>query len=295
MKKTGLQRDSIIEWLNESAFEKVKFISPDFGAKPLDTFRDQNHNSFIYPGIAEQVSADIAYGISLGGSLPIVYGMSPFISARCFEQYKVLFGQTNQPICILPVGVGLGYDHNTLSHYSLDDIGLYSSVPGLKIFNPSDCNSAIDLVSQWINSPEQIVIRLERQEMPIDLLTLHNNLEPNEYGFNTSKSSSHLVISWGYLGNKLLESSIKKGFDILLFNKMYFEEDFSLESYISTYEKISIVEESYVNTGIGALILPYLIKMNSKIELKHIKSSISNLRAHRSTIWREFSLDKYLH
>ena len=133
-----LQRDSLINFLDKSNNEKIKFISPDFGAKPLDEFRLNKPDSFIYPGIAEQVSVDIAYGIALGKSLPILYGMSPFISARCYEQYKVLFGQTNLPLCIMPVGVGLGYDHNTLSHYSLDDIGLYSSIPGLQIYTPYD-------------------------------------------------------------------------------------------------------------------------------------------------------------
>ena len=54
----------------------------------------KNPNSFIYPGIAEQVSVDIAYGIALGKSLPILYGMSPFISARCYEQYKDIFGKS---------------------------------------------------------------------------------------------------------------------------------------------------------------------------------------------------------
>ena len=86
-----LQRDLIINSLIDYPSDNIKFISPDFGAKPLDEYRKKNKDSFIYPGIAEQLSADIAYGIALGKCLPIVYGMSPFISARCFEQYKVLF------------------------------------------------------------------------------------------------------------------------------------------------------------------------------------------------------------
>ena len=62
------KEDSIIKYLDKIKNEKIKFISPDFGAKPLDDFRINNSNSFIYPGIAEQVSVDIAYGISLGDS-----------------------------------------------------------------------------------------------------------------------------------------------------------------------------------------------------------------------------------
>ena len=50
--------------------------------------------------------------------------------ASSTSDFYQLFGQTSLPICILPVGVGLGYDHNTNSHYSLEDISLYSSVNG---------------------------------------------------------------------------------------------------------------------------------------------------------------------
>ena len=111
-----LQRDEIITLLDDQKNSDYYFISPDFGAKSLDKYRENNKENFIFTGIAEQVSVDLAYGISLASKFPIIYGMSPFISARCFEQYKVLFGQTSLPICILPVGVGLGYDHNTNSH-----------------------------------------------------------------------------------------------------------------------------------------------------------------------------------
>ena len=183
-----LQRDLIINSLIDYSSDKIKFISPDFGAKPLDEYRIKNKDSFIYPGIAEQLSADIAYGIALGEGLPIVYGMSPFISARCFEQYKVLFGQTDLPICIMPVGVGLGYDHNTLSHYSLDDIGLYSSVPGLKIYTPYDCDSANDILTNWIGSKNQIVLRLERQAMPKNIIeSTEEHLSVNHFGLITKE------------------------------------------------------------------------------------------------------------
>ena len=137
-----LQRDEIITLLDNKKDSNFYFISPDFGAKALDNYRKRNNDNFIFTGIAEQVSIDMAYGISLASKYPIIYGMSPFISARCYEQYKVLFGQTTLPICILPVGVGLGYDHNTNSHYSLEDISLYSSVNGLKIYTPVDCARA---------------------------------------------------------------------------------------------------------------------------------------------------------
>jgi len=292
MKNISLQRDSLIKHLDEINNEKIKFISPDFGAKPLDDFRINNSNSFIYPGIAEQVSVDIAYGISLGNSLPILYGMSPFISARCFEQYKVLFGQTDRPICILPVGVGLGYDHNTLSHYSLDDIGIYASIPGLDIITPYDSETAISYLDKWINSPNQIVLRLERQAMPYNILEFEINLEKNESGVITKRNSKDLIVSWGYLGVQLLNKIKEKDIDIFIFDKISTQISSDIIKVFEKYENIFITEESFPNTGLASILLPSLINLNCNITCRNIDSSIAGLRAHRSTVWKNFDLDK---
>ena len=287
-----LQRDSLINFLDKSSNEKIKFISPDFGAKPLDDLRLNKPESFIYPGIAEQVSVDIAYGVALGKYLPILYGMSPFISARCYEQYKVLFGQTRLPLCIMPVGVGLGYDHNTLSHYSLDDIGLYSSIPGLQIYTPYDSKTAITYLQNWLNSTSQIVLRLERQAMPFDIFDIDPKLEKNDFGIIRRKNSKNLIISWGYLGVHLLDIAKEKDVDIFIFDKMNLELPLKFLDFFNQYESITLSEESYLNTGLAAILNPFLSNLKTKIIFNHIDSSISDIRAHRTTVWKKFNLDK---
>ena len=292
MKNLALQRDSLIEFLNSNDYGEVKFISPDFGAKALDYLRINKPNSFVYPGIAEQVSVDIAYGIALGKSMPILYGMSPFISARCYEQYKVLFGQTNLPVCLLPVGVGLGYDHNTLSHYSLDDIGLYSSIPGMEIITPYDSKTAISYLQKWLSKPSQIVLRLERQPMPINILDQGDELERNALGLITKKNSNNLIISWGYLGVKMLEDSKRKDVDIFIVDKMTSNIPNEIIKIIQNYKTITITEESYINTGIAALFTNILSNLKSNVILRHVEASIADLRAHRETVWKKYNLNK---
>ena len=292
MKNLALQRDSLIEYLDSKNDDKVKFISPDFGAKPLDDYRVKNPNSFIYPGIAEQVSVDIAYGIALGKSLPILYGMSPFISARCYEQYKVLFGQTNLPVCLLPVGIGLGYDHNTLSHYSLDDIGLYSSIPGMQVYTPYDSATAIEYLENWLSNPYQMVLRLERQPMPFNILSKGDEMEKNELGIITKRNSNDLIISWGYLGVKLLENSKGKDVDIFIIDKMKSNISIKMLNILQKYKNITITEESYTNTGIAALMNNSLSNLGNNIFFRHLDASIADLRAHRLTLWEKYNLNK---
>ena len=135
--KLALQRDLVIKELsdlNKEMISNVVFITPDFGAKALDEFREKHEKNFIFPGISEQLSVDYSYGCALSGKKPIIYGMIPFVTSRCIEQFKVLYGQTDYPILLISVGCGLGYDHNTLSHYSLKTYHYFLQYLILKLF-----------------------------------------------------------------------------------------------------------------------------------------------------------------
>ena len=292
MMETSLQRDAIIEHLSSSKINQslIKFITPDFGARPLDNFRDQFTQSFIFTGIAEQLSADLAYGISQAGILPIVYGMSPFISARAFEQYKVLFGQTNLPICILPVGVGLGYDHNTCSHYSLEDIALYTSVNDMHVFTPCDTKRAVNKIQNWIEHPNKLALRLERQPMPVNIFSeFRSAVEIPGVGILIGDSKEKLTISWGKLAIDIASSMNQSNHSILIVENISSEISSSL-SFIKDYNLISVVEESYVNTGIYPFVCQALNNTTIPIDSTHIKSSIKDIRAHRTSIWSHFGL-----
>ena len=294
MKSTqmSLQRDSIIEFLssNSANQKRFKFITPDFGARPLDQFREKFSDSFIFTGIAEQLSADLAFGISKAGQLPIVYGMSPFISARAFEQYKVLFGQTNLPICILPVGVGLGYDHNTCSHYSLEDIALYTSVNDMTVLTPCDTNRSVLAIHNWLDNPYKLALRLERQPMPLDIFQEFENVtEIKGVGVLIGNALDHLLISWGKLGVELANSSVSKNCSVLLVEEISTSSFNSLQ-FLVNYQSVEVIEESYVNTGIYPFICQALNNTNVRINSVHIKSDIKDIRAHRSSLWQYFGL-----
>ena len=106
-----LQRDAFIEEITKR-LEKDKsiyFLSADFGAAALDTLRERFPKNFLHCGISEQAMLDIASGLAIEGNKVFVYAMAPFISLRSIEQAKCGAGLMNLPICIISVGIGLGY------------------------------------------------------------------------------------------------------------------------------------------------------------------------------------------
>jgi len=282
-----LQRDVLINYLNaEKELPDLRFITPDFGAAPLDDFRKIHKDKFIFTGIAEQLSVDLAYGIAVAGSRPIVYGMSPFVSARCYEQYKVLFGQSDQPICILPVGVGLGYDHNTCSHYSLDDISLYSGVNGLKIVTPVDCKRSLSYFKEWLENPCKLVIRLERQALEEDLCNEHKLKELPGLGLLLERSSNNLLVTWGKLGSHIIENNLFQNASILLVEEVCT----NCSEVLHSYNHVHVTEESYLGTGLFPWIASSVATDRTVLSSSHVDHRIGDVRAHRDTLWKEFGL-----
>ena len=105
------QRDVFIQEIT-NRLEKDKsifFLSADFGAPALDILREKFPKNFVHCGISEQAMLDIASGLALEGNKVFVYAMSPFLSLRSIEQAKCGAGLMNLPVCVISVGVGLGY------------------------------------------------------------------------------------------------------------------------------------------------------------------------------------------
>ena len=98
----------------------------------LNKFPDRAMNI----GIFEDGMISVAAGMSLSGITPFIYGISPFIIGRAYEQIKLDF-------CYQKVGgnfitTGAAYDFPKLgySHYCPEDIELAKTLPGLEFIAP---------------------------------------------------------------------------------------------------------------------------------------------------------------
>ena len=286
--RSALQRDLVIQDLSDldpKIIDKLIFITPDFGAKALDEFREKYPNKFIFPGISEQLSVDYSYGCSLAGLKPILYGMSPFVTARCFEQFKVLYGQTTLPILLISVGCGLGYDHNTLSHYSLEDIALFSSIPDFRIISPLTCESAIEYANNYFHSNCKLHLRLERQTMPISSKDLPKNLVKKDDTYFRKSKSERLIIAYGSLAIDLLD---KTDDSLLIFENLSQSISSENKSIINNFSKVVLIEEAFEHCGIYSRISK-LINNNQTLSHFFIKNDIANTK-----ISRNKAREKYL-
>ena len=87
-------------------------------------------------GIFEDGIISIAAGLSLSGIVPFVYGISPFILGRAYEQLKLNF--CYQRLAGNFITTGASHDFSTLgySHYCSEDIELVKALPGMEFVAP---------------------------------------------------------------------------------------------------------------------------------------------------------------
>jgi len=163
-----LQRDAFIAEITKriSKDKNIFFLSADFGAAALDELREKFPDNFIHCGISEQAMLDVASGLALEGKKVFVYAMAPFLSLRAIEQTKCGAGLMNLPICLISVGIGLGYADAGPTHYSTEDFACFRAIVGSSIYTLADVATTKLIVNDMLDHPKFSYIRLDRNVLP---------------------------------------------------------------------------------------------------------------------------------
>jgi len=276
MSNNKLMRDAFIDEIYKSALkdEDVVFISADFGAVALDDFRKNLPGQFIHAGISEQNMVDVGVGLALTGKKVFLYAMAPFITTRCYEQTKAVVSSMKLPITLIAVGVGLGYDHATLTHFTTEDIAIMRALNGIRILTPVDSDSALHIAKECVSNPKFTYVRLERNPQP----PLYGDKLPRylNNGYVSIHSGKDVVlVSSGYMTHKalnvrkiLLESNIDLGvIDIFRIKPL---NQSSLPKILSNYKAIVTVEEQMLDGGFGSTIIETIVDAGVYMPVKRI-------------------------
>ena len=134
-------RDAVFEELYNIAAqdERVILLTTDTGAFKFKDFKNNLPRQFINVGIAEQNAMSVAAGLTTTGKKVFVFGISSFVTLRCYEQIKVDICCMNLPVTILGMGTGYGYSYDGPTHHITQDISIIRALPGITIWSPSDC------------------------------------------------------------------------------------------------------------------------------------------------------------
>ncbi len=264
--KPKLMRDIFIEEAYRVALENrnLYFLSADFGAKALDDFREDLPNNFVFAGIAEQNMVDLSAGLALSGKQVICYAMAPFITTRCYEQTKCVIASMNLPVTFVSVGVGLGYDHSALTHFTPEDLAIMRAQNGIEVLTPCDEESALAITRLSLEKPAFRYLRLERKPQP----PIYNGrftpavLEKGFCELDTGKGLC--ILSCGYLTHKALRAKTslsEKGMDVGVIDLFRIKpmNGTELAKTLEKYSAILTVEEQLLEGGFGGAVAEVMV------------------------------------
>lgn len=127
------------EWITKTALSDDRYMV--LTAENRAPIRNLPHvlgDRFVDTGITEQALIGVATGLALRGRIPIVHGLSPFLTLRAYEFIRTDVGMSNLPVKLVGTIPGFLSEGNGPTHQSLEDVSLMRSIPNMMIFCPAD-------------------------------------------------------------------------------------------------------------------------------------------------------------
>ncbi|MCI2061225.1 MAG: transketolase family protein [Eubacteriaceae bacterium] len=136
------------------------------GSTKTGVFKKAFPDRFFNMGIAEQDLMGAAAGLASSGKIVCASTFAMFAAGRAFEVIRNSIGYThlNVKICATHAGITVGPDG--ASHQTFEDLALMRTIPGMTVLNPSDGNSAKELIRQAVAFDGPCYIRLGRASVP---------------------------------------------------------------------------------------------------------------------------------
>ena len=121
--------------------------------------REKFPDRYIQSGIAEQDMVSMAGTLALSGFIPLVHSFATFLTMRATEQ---IFNNASEESRVIYLGflAGLIPSAAGFSHQAVTDVGIMSSIPGMRVFEPSGAEEFHWCIEQAIAHPGPSYIRV---------------------------------------------------------------------------------------------------------------------------------------
>lgn len=129
---------NVLMELAEKDKDVVVLCSDSRGSGSMTNFANTYPEQFVEVGIAEQSLVSIAAGMASVGKKPVAVSPACFLSTRSMEQVKVDCAYSHNNVLLLGISGGVSYGALGMTHHSSTDIADIASIPGMRVYLPSD-------------------------------------------------------------------------------------------------------------------------------------------------------------
>ena len=144
----------------------VVLCSDSRGSASLTSYATAHPEQFVEVGIAEQNLVSISAGLAACGKKAFAASPACFLSTRSMEQVKVDVAYSGQNVKLIGISGGVSYGALGMTHHSAQDIATMGSIPGMRVYLPSDRLQTHGLIQALLRDPLPAYIRVGRNAVP---------------------------------------------------------------------------------------------------------------------------------
>jgi len=249
----------------------IVLLAGDIGNRLFDNFKKNNPERFYNCGVAEANMTGVASGLASSGFKPVTYTITPFNTARCFEQIRLDICYPNLPVIIVGTGSGLSYASLGATHHSMEDISILKTLPNLQIICPADKKEVREAFIKAYESNKPTYIRLGKKGEPL----IHKKKPNFQIGKSIFLKKGNDVALLG-VGNALSiaakceEELFKKKIkcDLVSFHTPKPLDKKLLTNLFKSNKLIAIIEEHGLIGGVGSSVLEWANE--NKLDTKNV-------------------------
>ncbi len=270
----------------------IFLVSGDLGYSVLDSFAEKNPDRYLNIGINEQSAIGFCTGLAVSGFNVFYYSIANFAILRCFEQIRNDAAFHNARLTIVGVGSGFSYASAGYSHWAVEDLGVASTLLGIKIYEPFDAPSTKKAVEEILPTTGTKYLRLGK--------SASKNIAPSKksghfHEFNSEINSTTIILTHGSLTNRLINLNEKNDLNVKIISCVQFPPDFiDISQELKLAERIIVIEENVHSGGLGSYLERYLLEAgsNSKYTWKGVEDPQSIFAAgSEENVLSKFGLD----
>ena len=158
--------DEIVELGKEN--HNVIVLDIDIGKScKTGAFHKALPDQYLNVGIAEQNGAGVAAGLATCGKIPFVVTYAAFGSMRMCEMIRQEACYPNLNVKVACSHGGVTPANDGASHQSIEDMGIYRSIPNMTVIMPADYWSTRKLVRAAAEKHGPVYLRFTRDKVPV--------------------------------------------------------------------------------------------------------------------------------
>ena len=252
----------------DALFEEMKtdeslfFMTADMGINLVEKFEEEFPNRFLNVGIAEQNLIGIAAGLAESGMRPYVYTISNFLVHRALEQIRNDLVLHNLPVTL--IGTSTGYDNGALgpTHHMLEDWGILSAFPNLRIFSPFDKQSAREIFQVTLSTDGTKYVRIPKGQ------GLGKRVINDE-----TVNKNNIVVSYGSAVTYAYNFSVAHNLSFFpIFELGRVGTSFLSKEFLSA-QRITVIEDHFSHIGMYSYICQWVQEHHLNCEVNSVAPS----------------------